>query len=125
MRTIHLFVTTLGLALTLCSWYGLARVHQYRVTVKQVQTKAVEKDQHRLRDLRRFNVSVTEFPSMEAILSELDAVSGLERGWWVVSGIGGAIFVAGLVGLVQSERLRRKCETAPVLPPPHASIAPG
>jgi hypothetical protein len=111
MRTIHVFVTILGLVLTLYSWVELTRVHQYRVTVKEVQTKAVEKEEIRRRELRRFHASVIEFPSMEAVVSELDAVSGLERGWWVVSGIGGAVCVAGLVGLVQAERLRRKGTT--------------
>jgi hypothetical protein len=108
MRTIQLIVITLGLALTLCCWLELRWIHEYQVTVKQVQTRALEKDEQRLRLLRRFNVNVTEYPSMQAIVSELDAASGLERGWWLVSGIGGAAFVAGLVGLVQSERLRRK-----------------
>jgi hypothetical protein len=110
MRAIHLFVMTLGLALIFCAWVELARVGQYRDLVKQVQTKVVEKNQHRLRDLRRVNVTVTESPSMEAILSELDAVSGLERGWWLVFGIGGAVLVAGLVGFVQPRCLF--CKTA-------------
>jgi hypothetical protein len=115
MRTIHICVTALGLALLLCSWVELTRVRQYRIAVKQVQQKALEKDKYRIRELRRFNVTVTEFPSMEAILSELDAPSGLERGWWVASGIGAAVFAVGLVGMFRAERLRRKSTANNVL----------
>jgi hypothetical protein len=115
MRSIHICVTALGLALVLYSWVELARVRQYRIAVKQVQQKALQIDEHRIRDLHRFNVTVTEFPSMEAILSELDAASGLERGWWVASGIGAAVFAVGLAGILQAERLRRKSAANKVL----------
>jgi hypothetical protein len=75
----------------------------------------VQKDEHRIRELRRFNVTVTEFPSMEAIVSELDAANGLETGWWVSSGIGAAVFAAGLLGILQAERVRRKSSANHVL----------
>ncbi len=108
MRTIHICVTALGLALLLCSWVELTRVRQYRTAVKQVQQKAVQKDEHRIRQLGRFNVTVTEFPSMEAILSELDAARELERGWWLALLLSGGVFVTGLVGILQAERRRRR-----------------
>jgi hypothetical protein len=107
MRIIFISVAALGLALIVCAGTELSRISQYRATVRQVQAKVAERDQNRLRELRRFNVAVTEFPSMDAILSELDTVGGLEKGWWVVLAAGGGVCMAGVVGLAQAERLRR------------------
>jgi hypothetical protein len=108
MRAVHICVLTLGLALIVCSWVELRRVREYRTSVKETQRKVVERDQRRLRLLRQFNATVTEFPSAQADVSELDGVGGLERGWWVVSAIGAGVFVAGLVAILMSERLRRR-----------------
>ena len=108
MRTIYIGLMVVGLALLLCSWIELARIEHYGAVVRKVQQEVVRKDEHRLRLLRQSNVNVTQFPSMEAVVSELDGAKGLERGWWLGSGISVVIFAAGLVSLVQVERLRRK-----------------
>jgi len=48
--------TAPGLTLLLCSWVELTRARQYRIAVKQVQEKALQKDEYRVRELRRFTV---------------------------------------------------------------------
>ena len=107
MRTVHIIVICLGLTLLVISSFEIRRVRQYRSVVSQVQTTASSLYQGSMDTLRRAHFSYTIVPSMESVLSELDAADRLERGWWEVCGIGSAVSVAGLVGIVCRERLRR------------------
>jgi hypothetical protein len=101
MRTLHVLIILLGLALIALSCRGIQEVREYGALVSQVQKTGNELYQHALR-LRPANMSILISPSMESVLSELDSAKKLERGWWVAGGIGCAACVLGLAGIVLS-----------------------
>jgi hypothetical protein len=112
MRTLHILIILLGLALIALSWREIQEVRQYRILVSQVQSMGNEL-YHKALELRPANMSILISPSMESVLSELDSARKLERGWSVAGGIGCAACVLGLVGVVLSLR-RQKTANNPL-----------
>ena len=105
MRIISLTVVCLGLMLVVCPMIEVARVRQYGSIVKQVQVTS-RTYERLVTDLRQYHRDVLMPPSLTTVVSQLDAVSGLERGWRAVSAAGVAVVLTGLAGLL-IEKLKK------------------
>ncbi len=118
MRTLHVLIILLGVALVALSCRGIQEARQYTALVRAVQKAGNETFQRALR-LRPANMHILFAPSMESVLSELDSAEKLERGWWIAGGIGCAACALGLVGVV----LNFSSQTA-ANKPPQATASP-
>lgn len=104
MRIIYITLTCLGLFLLVLSRQQVAQVQSYCAAVTQVKTTAIRM----YSDEKLRNHSYMTSPSMETVLSELDSAPNLKKGWGLVSWLGAAVSIAGLISLAYSEWLRRR-----------------
>ncbi len=111
MRTIHLTSLCLGLFLVLYSPIEIAMVHHYCSVVKDVQAETNRRIAMYRDTLYHKGMTITAPILVGGELSELDAAAKLEKGWWVVLGIGIATFLGGAAGLVL--RVRRAANKVP------------
>jgi len=104
MRIILLTVACLGLFLFTLSFEELARIRRYCAVVAQVKTTVIRF----YSDERLTHRTYMTSPSMETVLSELDAAANLQRGWRTVYWMGIAMCSSGLAALAFTEWQRRR-----------------
>ena len=103
MRIIYIILACLGLFLLVLSREEIAQVQRYCAVVAQVKTTVIRF----YSDERLTHRTYVTSPSMESVLSELDAAANLQRGWRSVCWIGAGVSILGLAGFVFSEWRRR------------------
>jgi hypothetical protein len=80
--------------------FEIARVRHYCSVVKDVQAETNRRIGMYREALYHKGVVITAPIPVGGDLSELDAAAKLERGWWIMLGIGTATFIGGSAGLV-------------------------
>jgi len=100
MRAISITVILLGLILLGYSVFEIVKVRKYRSDVQEVGRRISELDSL----LTSPRVTRLQAPPTEEILAPLNALGQLERSWWAVAIIGGAVIAAGISAIVIERR---------------------